>query len=154
VQGRARDPTSFALELSAGVKAEESIDRVIACYKEGLQDPDARIRGINVDCLLCTTSTDRIAMRQINRESYMARLISVLRDHRMFEGAWGVCQYSGFASQSYRDCWERHPLKSGQQSSAETRRYVLTKKGTSAFPDPTAVSLASSKALGMSADPW
>jgi hypothetical protein len=87
VQGRARDPTTFALELSAGIKLEESIDRVLACYKEGLQDPDPRIRSIHIDYLLCIMSTDRIAMRQINRESYLTRLIAVLRDHKMFEGA-------------------------------------------------------------------
>jgi len=56
VRGRARDPITFALELSAGVKPGESIDRVLACYKEGLQDPDPRIHSIHVDYLLCTMS--------------------------------------------------------------------------------------------------
>lgn len=34
LQGRARDPTTIALGLSAGVKPSESIDRVLALYKE------------------------------------------------------------------------------------------------------------------------
>jgi hypothetical protein len=135
VQGRARDPTTFALELSAGIKPEESIDRVLACYKEGLQDPDARIRSIHIDYLMCTMSTDRFAMRQINRESYLTRLVTVLRDHRMFEGACELCQYSGFAVQPGEDCWKRHPLESEQQLSAKSQRHIHTKKRGSAVSD-------------------
>jgi hypothetical protein len=137
VQGRARDRTTFALELSAGIKPEESMDRVLACYKEGLQDPDPRIRSIHIDYLLCTMPTDRIAMRQINRESYLTRLIAVLRDHRMFEGACGLCQYLGIAPQSDEDCCERHPLESEQQLSAKRRRLSHTKRTRSAISDPT-----------------
>lgn len=46
VEGCARDPTSFGLELSAGSKPVEAIDAVLTCYKEGLQDSDPRIRAI------------------------------------------------------------------------------------------------------------
>lgn len=153
VRGRARDPTTFALELSAGVKPEESIDRVLTCYKEGLQDPDPRIRGIHIDYLLCTMSTDRIAMLQINRESYPSRLIAVLRNHRIFEGACGLCQYSGFALQSDEDCWGRHPLESEQQSSSKSRKYFHTEKRRSALSDMTDTPRKSSKAPRMSVDP-
>jgi hypothetical protein len=104
VQGRARDPTTFALELSACIEPEESIDRVLTCYKEGLQDPDPRIRSIHIDHLLCTIPTDGIAMRQINRELCLTRLIAVLRDHRIFERACGLCQYLSIAPQSDEDC--------------------------------------------------
>jgi hypothetical protein len=153
VQGRARDPTTFALELSTGIKPEESIDRVLACYKEGLQDPDPQIRRIHIDYLLCTISTDRIAMRQINRKSYLTRLIAVLRDHRMFEGACGLCQYLGIAPQPDEDCWERHPLDSEQQLSAGSRRLSHTKPTKSAISDPTYNPHKLQKAPRMSVDP-
>jgi hypothetical protein len=153
VQGRARDQTTFALELSAGIKPEESIDRVIACYKEGLQDPDPRIRSIHIDYLLCTMSIDHIAMRQINRESCFTRLIAVLRDHRVLEGACGLCQYLGIAPQSDEDCWERHPLESEQQFSAGSRRLSHTKRRRSAISDPAYTPQMSHKAPRMSVDP-
>jgi hypothetical protein len=153
VRGRARDPTTFALELSAGVKPEESIDRVLTCYKEGVQDSDARIRNIHIDYLLCTISTDRIAMLQINRESYSTGLITALRNHRIFEGACGLCQYFGVVQQSDEDCWGRHPLESEQQSSAKSRRYFHTEKRRSALSDMTDTPRKSSKAPRMSVDP-
>jgi hypothetical protein len=153
VRGRARDPTTFALELSAGVKPEESIDRVLTCYKEGLQDPDARIRNIHIDYLLCTISTDRIAMLQINRESYSTGLITALRNHRIFEGACGLCQYFGVVQQYDEDCWGRHPLGSEQQSSAKSRRCFHTEKRRSTLSDITDTPRKSSKAPRMSVDP-
>ena len=153
VRGHARDPTTFALELSAGVKPEESIDRVLTCYKEGLQDPDPRIRSIHIDYLLCTISTDRVAMLQINRESYPTRLIAVLRNHMIFEGACGLCQYFGFALQSDKDCWGRHPLESEQQSSSKSRRCFNTEKRRLAFSDTTDTPWKPAKAPRMSVDP-
>jgi hypothetical protein len=128
VQGRARDPTSFALELSAGIKPEESIDRVLTYYGEGLQDPDPRIRSVHIDHMLCNMLIDCMTMRLINRESYATRLIRVLKDHRMFEGSCGLCQYFGFAPQSDEDYWERHPLESERQSSAKSRRLHHARK--------------------------
>jgi len=153
VQGRAKDPTTFALELSAGIKPEESIDRVVACYKEGLQDPDPRIRSIHIDYLLCTMSTDRIAMRQINRESYLTRLVAVLREDMIFEGACGLCQYLGIVTQPDEDCWERHPLECEQRMSAKSRRCFHTKRTRSAIPDPTLTPHMLQKAPRMSVDP-
>jgi hypothetical protein len=153
VRGRARDPTTFALELSAGVKPEESIDRVLTCYEEGLQDPNPRIRETHINYLLCILSSDRIAMRQIDKESYATRLIAILSSSRMFEAACGLCQYIGIAPQSDEDCWERHPLKSEQRSSTKSRRYVHTKKRSSAFSDTTDTPCKSSKAPRMSGDP-
>ena len=153
VRGHARDPTTFALELSAGVKPEESIDRVLTCYKEGLQDPDPRIRSFHIDYLLCTISTDRVAMLQINRESYPTRLIAVLRNHMIFEGACGLCQYFGFALQSDKDCWGRHPLESEQQSSSKSRRCFNTEKRRLAFSDTTDTPWKPAKAPRMSVDP-
>jgi len=97
VRGRGRDPTTFALELSAGVKREESIDRVLTCYEEGLEDPNPRIWETHISYLLCTLSSDRISMRQIDKESYATRLIAILRCNRMFEGACELCQYVGIA---------------------------------------------------------
>jgi hypothetical protein len=153
VRGRARDPTTFALELSAGVKPEESIDRVLTCYEEGLQDPNPRIRETHINYLLCILSSDRIAMRQIDKESYATRLIAILSSSRMFEAACGLCQYIGIAPQSDEDCWERHPLESEQRSSTKSRRYVHTKKRSSAFSDTTDTPCKSSKAPRMSGDP-
>jgi hypothetical protein len=39
VKGRAKDPTTLELELSARAKLPEAIRTVLNCYKEGLQDP-------------------------------------------------------------------------------------------------------------------
>jgi hypothetical protein len=51
VEGRARDPTTFELELSADAQLSDVIDTVPTCYKEGLQDPDPQIRAIYIECL-------------------------------------------------------------------------------------------------------
>jgi hypothetical protein len=153
VHGRARDPTNLALELSAGIKPEELMDRVLACYKKGLKDPDLRIRNIHIGYLLCTMSTDRITMRQISRESYLTRLIAVLRDHRIFEGTCGMCQYLGIPLQTNEDYGERHPLESEQQFSAKSRRLSHTKRTRSAISDPTYSPYMLQKAPTMSVDP-
>ena len=67
VEGRARDPTTFELELSAGAKPSDAIDTVLTCYEEGLQDPDPRTRAIYVDHIVCTMSMERVAMRKASK---------------------------------------------------------------------------------------
>jgi len=136
VQSCARDPTTFALELSAGIRSEESIDGVITCYKEGLQDPDTWNSSIQIDCLLCTMSTGRIAMRQINKEPYLTRLVVALKEDMIFEEAYVLCQYLGIASQLEEDCWERHHLESERRMSAKSRGLSHTKRKRLAFSDP------------------
>jgi hypothetical protein len=69
IRDRAGDPTTFELEISACTTPEQAIERVLACYKEGLRDPDPHIRGIHIDRLLCTMPAERIVMRQVGRES-------------------------------------------------------------------------------------
>jgi hypothetical protein len=123
VRDRARDPTTFGLELSACTTPEKAIERVLACYKEGLRDPDPHIRGIHIDRLLCTMPAERIIMRQVGRESYMSKLIKALRDGRMFEGSCGLCEHFGFTPQYDRDCWEIHPMGSEQYFTATNRQY-------------------------------
>jgi hypothetical protein len=92
-------------------------------------------------------------MRQINGEAYLTRLIAVLRDHRIFEGACGLCQHVGIAPQSDEDCWERHLLESEQQLSAKSRRLSHTKRTRSAISDPTYSPYMLQKAPTMSVDP-
>lgn len=70
-EGRAGDPTTLGLDHSARTKPEKAIERLLACCRIGLRDPDPRIRGIHIDRLLCTMSADQIIIRQAGRESYM-----------------------------------------------------------------------------------
>jgi hypothetical protein len=63
VRDRAGDPTTFGLELSTRIKPEKAIERVLDCYKEGLRDPNPRIRHIHIDRLLCTMLAEQIIMR-------------------------------------------------------------------------------------------
>jgi hypothetical protein len=107
VQGRARDPTTFSLELCASITPKESIERVLTCYKEGMQDPDSRVRNIYIEYFLSTLLKDCITIRRINKDSYVPILIG---DNRMFGGVCGLCQYFGFPPQADEDCWESHPL--------------------------------------------
>jgi hypothetical protein len=54
VEGRARDPMTFGLELSARAKPAEAIHTVLTCYEGGLQDPDPRIRTIHINHIIRT----------------------------------------------------------------------------------------------------
>ncbi|KAM0721321.1 hypothetical protein Q7P37_003025 [Cladosporium fusiforme] len=71
VQSRANDPTTFELELNAHTAPDEAMQRVLTCYKEGLEDPNPRIHSIHIDRLICTMSAERIIMRQIGKESIL-----------------------------------------------------------------------------------
>lgn len=136
VRERAGDPTTFGLELSAHTKPEKAIQRVLACYNEGLRDPDARIRGIHIDRLLCTISAEQVIMRQVGKESYISRLIEALKEGRMFGRSCGLCEYFGFHTQHDRDCWEIHPLKGEQCFPATSRRRSRIGKKRSSILDP------------------
>lgn len=153
VRDRAGDPTTFGLELSARMKPEKAIERVLDCYKEGLWDPDPRIRGIHVDRLLCTMLAERIVMRQVGRESYMSRLIEILRDGRMFEGSCGLCEHFGFTPQYDRDCWEIHPMGSEQHFTATNRRRSQVKKKKSSISKSTDSATALLETTRSSVDP-
>jgi hypothetical protein len=59
VEGRARDPTTLEVELSARATAFEAIDTVLTYYEEGLRDPDPRIRAIHIDHVVRTIVTTR-----------------------------------------------------------------------------------------------
>lgn len=138
VQSRANDPTTFGLEVSAHIKPDQAIQRVVTCYKEGFEDPNPRIRSIHIDRLICTMSAECIIMRQIGKESYMKRLVGVLRNHRMFQGSCGLCEHFGFKTQSDKDCWEMHNFESEQHLSAAASRHSCTRKKRSTLSDPMA----------------
>ena len=136
VQSRAKDPTTFGLELSACTKPGEAIEKVLSCFREGLQDPDPRIRRIHIDRFMCTMSAERVVTHQIGREPYMKRLIGVLKDYRMGEGSCGLCEYFWFDSQSQEDCWETHPFDSKQRLTAAPRRHPHARKKSSTTSGP------------------
>jgi hypothetical protein len=123
VEGRARDPTTFELELSAGAKPSDAIDTVLTCYEEGLQDPDPQIRAIYIDHIVCNMSAERDFMRQASKEPYISRVVEVLREHRKFQGVCGLCNYLGLRSRASEDCWELHDVESEQPLPVPNRRH-------------------------------
>jgi hypothetical protein len=116
VEGRARDPTTLELELSALAKPSEAIDTVLMCYEEGLQDPDARIRAVHTDHIVRTVSSEKTALHQAHPKSYVSKLVGVLRKHRRYNGVCGLCEHFKLSSQSEIDCWSMHDLE-GEQAS-------------------------------------
>jgi hypothetical protein len=128
VEGRARDPTTFELELSAGAKPSDAIDTVLTCYEEGLQDPDPRIRAIYIDHIICTMSAERDSMRRASNEPYISRVVEVLEEHRKFQGVCGLCNYLGLRLRVSEDCWELHNVESEQPLSFANRKHVPRKR--------------------------
>jgi hypothetical protein len=116
VEGRARDPTTLDLELSALAKPSEAIDTVLMCYEEGLQDSDARIRAVHADHIIRTISLEETALHQAHPKSYVSKLVGVLRKHRRYNGVCGLCEHFQLSSQSEIDCWSMHDLEGGQAS--------------------------------------
>jgi hypothetical protein len=108
VEGRARDPTTLELELSARTKPSEAVGTVLACYEEGLGDPNPRIRAIHIDHIARTISLEKTVLRHFHTESYVSNVVEVLRDNRKFEGVYGLCERFGPLSQSGTDCWKTH----------------------------------------------
>jgi hypothetical protein len=95
VEGRAGDPTTFELELSARTKPLEAADTVLTCYEEGLQDADPRIRAIHIDHIVRTISSEKTVQCQAHTESHVSKVIEVLRKYRKFKGLCGVCEHLG-----------------------------------------------------------
>ena len=89
VKGRARNPTTRGPELSALMKPLKAIVTVLTCYKEGPQDLDRRIRAIYADYIVCTISSEKIALRQAHTELYISKVIEVLKANRKFNGYAG-----------------------------------------------------------------
>lgn len=116
VEGRARDPTTLELELSALAKPSEAIDTVLMCYEEGLQDPDARIRAVHTDHIIRTISSEKTALHPPHPKSYVSKLVGVLRKHRRYNGVCGLCEHFQLSSQSEIDCWSMHDLEGEQDS--------------------------------------
>lgn len=77
IKGRARDPTTLELELSALAKPSEAIDTVLMCYEEGLQDPEARIRAIHVDHIVYTILSEKTDLYQAHTNSYVNNVVEV-----------------------------------------------------------------------------
>jgi len=75
IESRARDPTTFELELSAGANPSDAIETVLTCYEEGLHDPDPQIRAIYVDHIVCTMQMERVAMRKASKQAYIDRVV-------------------------------------------------------------------------------
>jgi hypothetical protein len=128
VEGRARDPTTFELELSAGAKPSDAIDTVLTCYEEGLQDPDPQIRAIYIDHIVCTMSAERDFMRQASKETYISRVLEVVKEYRKFQGLCGLCDYLGLSSCTSEDCWTLHDIEDEQILSAIIPRYPPRKR--------------------------
>jgi hypothetical protein len=128
VEGRARDPTTFELELSAGAKPSDAIDTVLTCYEEGLQDPDPRIRAIYIDHIICTMSAERDSMRRASNEPYISRVVEVFEEHRKFQGVCGLCNYLELSSCASEDCWTLHDIEDEQILSAIIPRYPPRKR--------------------------
>jgi hypothetical protein len=114
VEGRARDPTTLQLELSARANPLEAIDTVLKCYEEGLRDPDPRIRAIHIDHVVRTVSSEKTAMRQAHTESYVSKVVEVIRKNRKFKGVCGLCEHFRLSPQSEIDCWSMHDLEGEQ----------------------------------------
>jgi hypothetical protein len=115
VEGRARDPTTLQLELSAHANPLEAIDTVLTCYEEGLRDPDPRIRAIHIDHVVRTISLEKTSPRQAHTESYVSKVVEVLRKNRKFKGVCGLCEHFRLSPQSDIDCWSMHDL-GGEQA--------------------------------------
>lgn len=145
VEGCARDPTSFGLELSAGSKPVEAIDAVLTSYKEGLQDADPRIRAIYIDRILCTMSAELIVMRHVRREPYFSRVVEVLRDNRKFKGVCGLCQHFRLAPGANEDCWELHNPDSRHVSCTRNGRCsrVERRQGLEVFQESAGLGMVS-----------
>ena len=114
VEGHARDPTTLELELSARAKPSEAINTVLTCYEEGLQDPNPRTRAIHTDHIVRTVSLEKTALREAHTESYVSKVIEVLRKNRKFEGVCGLCKHFRLSPRSDTDCWSMHDLESEQ----------------------------------------
>jgi hypothetical protein len=110
VEGRARDPTTLELELSARANPLEAIDTVLTCYEEGLRDPDPRIRAIHIDHVARTISLEKTAPRHGHTESYVSKVVEVLRNNRKFQGVCGLCEHFRLSPQSDINCWSMHHL--------------------------------------------
>jgi hypothetical protein len=113
VEGHARDPTTLELELSALAKPSQAINTVLSCYEEGLQDPDSRIRAIHVGHIIHTISLGKIGLHQIPEESYISRVIEVLKANGKFDGMCGICRHLGLEPESSIDCWSLHTFNNG-----------------------------------------
>lgn len=110
VRSRARDPTTFELELSARVKPAEAVQTVLTCYEEGLQDADARVRTIHLNHALYTLMRDYTSVRRMYSQSYVQKILKVLRANREFDGVCGLCQHFGLISRRDEDCWKLHSV--------------------------------------------
>jgi hypothetical protein len=101
VKGRARDPTTLELELSAHAKPSEAINTVLTCYEEGLQDPEARIRAIHVNHIVRTISPQKTALRHAHTDSYVDNVVEVLRKNRRYKGVCELCEHFRLSPQGH-----------------------------------------------------
>jgi hypothetical protein len=114
VEGRARDPTTLELELSALKKPPEAVDTVLTCYEEGLQDPDAQIRAIHIDHIVRTILSEKATLRQAHPESYFSKVFNVLKKNRRYKGVCGLCEHFRLSPQSGTDFRSMHDLEGEQ----------------------------------------
>lgn len=104
VEGRARDPITLELELSARAKPLEALDTVLSCYKEGLRDPDSQIRAIHIHHIIHTIFSEKLVLKHIPEDSYISRIIEVLKANRKFDGMCGICRHLRLEPESSIDC--------------------------------------------------
>jgi hypothetical protein len=133
-------PTNILRYANIAEEWTQNVD----CYKEGLRDPDPRIRHIHIDRLLCTMSAEQVIMRQVGRESYMGRLIDTLEDGSVFEGSYGLCEHFDSTPQYDRDYRKSHPINSGQHTTATSRRHFQVRKKRLSIRDPMTEELRTS----------
>jgi hypothetical protein len=79
-----------------------------------LQDLDARIRAIHTDHVVRTISSKKIALRQAHPESYVSKVVDVLKNNRQYRGVCGLCKHFRLSPQSDIDCWIMHDLEGEQ----------------------------------------
>lgn len=126
VQGRANDPTSFALEFSAGVKPQRAIELVAGCYEEGLLDPNFQVRMIHIKHLYSTILKDRMIMRKFGKGAYVNRVIEIARNCGKFEGRCTFCLFAGIERDLEGDCWPEHGLDHLRDASPQHQMVAVT----------------------------
>jgi hypothetical protein len=100
--------------LPNGVFAKplEAMGTVLACYEEGLRDPEPRTRAIHIDHTNHTISSEKLVPNQIPGESYISRVVGVLKANGKFDGMCDICRHLSLEPESSIDCWSLHTFKS------------------------------------------
>jgi hypothetical protein len=110
------------VELSAFAKPLEATGTVLTCYEEGLRDPDPRTRAIHIDHVIHMISSEKIVPNQVPEESYISRVVDVLKANGKFDGICGIFRHLGLEPESSIDCWSLHDFEDGFLTSVRKSR--------------------------------